>query len=442
MRIQHLHQSLKTTGNQNHGTAHASLCFPSPADEESTMVRTMMLRSPHRLHRRGYTLVEVMVAMGLSVLTMWILAEAFRIGLEMIGQARAQANLMTQLSAVGTILHRDLVVAHPFLPDDNRPNRGLRLSDQRPDRLMPNGQGWTPPPGGFFRIISPNSTLAQIDTEGLNIYSATNHALHFTAILPENDHNPFYAQLDFGPAGIQTLESRAAEIAYFLVDTGNVTGAGGNRLYNLVRRQRLVALDDTHRNRLWAPPGGSVPGNYTSLIAGDPTKGAWTLKEIRNPALRLPLSPVTIPATPSGSTYPLILPVGDPAYGTDILLSNVLSFEVRVNWDPNPNPALNSNLPPRPLGMGNTEYPYDNLTVNIGLNPDFQQIIGSIPHCTTFDTWHDETGWNIGPNPTFSTTPRSGVLPLAIRVKGIQITIRVFDPKTRSVRQNTWRFAL
>ena len=383
----------------------AILDFSRYAPEEPLMIRIVGSRGQACSHRRGYTLVEVMVALGLSVLTMWLLAEAFRIGLEMIGQARAQANLMTQLHAVGDIFHRDLVVAHPFLPDDNRPNRGLRLSDQRLDLLTATGQGWTPPPGGFFHIISPDSH-ALPDREGLNIYSATNHALHFTAILPENDRNPYCAQLNFGPRGIRTLESRAAEIAYFLVYTGGVTGPGGTRLYQLVRRQRLVALDDFHRASLQVPAGGTVPANYGSLIAVDTTTNQpLTLKQIRHPSQRLPLSPVN-----------------DPAYGTDILLSNVLSFEVRVDWDPNPNGTLNSSNPPRPFSV-NTEYPYDNLTANAGRNP-------ALP--ATFDTWHDEQDWQRA----FAT------LPLAIRVRGIQVSVRVFDPKTRAVRQNTWRFAL
>ena len=398
----------------------AILDFSRYAPEEPLMIRIVGSRGQACSHRRGYTLVEVMVALGLSVLTMWLLAEAFRIGLEMIGQARAQANLMTQLHAVGDIFHRDLVVAHPFLPDDNRPNRGLRLSDQRLDLLTATGQGWTPPPGGFFHIISPDSdALPDPDREGLKIYTATNHALHFTAILPENDRNPFCA---FGPAGIRPIESRAAEIAYFLVNTGGVTGPDGNPLYQLVRRQRLVALDDTYRSSLWVPPGGVVPVNYTSLIAGDFTTGPWTLKQIRHPSRRLPLNPVNVPPDPLSASPPLVLPVNDRAYGMDILLSNVLSFEVRVDWDPNPNGTLYSSNPPRPFPV-NTEYPYDNLTANAGRNP-------ALP--ATFDTWHDEQDWQRA----FAT------LPLAIRVRGIQVSVRVFDPKTRAVRQNTWRFAL
>lgn len=436
MQERDIHQSMVITGHSYIGESHSHPCFPSPVREETPMIRD---RNRHR--RGGYTLVEVMVALGLSVLTMWILAEAFRIGLEMIGQARAQAQLMTQLSAVGNILHRDLVVAHPFLPDDNRPNRGLRLSDQRLDRLTASGQGWTPPPGGFFRIVSPNSAPVQTDSEELNIYSATNHALHFTAILPENDSNPYYVP---GPPNFP-VQSRAAEIAYFLADTGNVTGAGGPRLYNLMRRQRLVALDDIDRDRL-SQQLGSIDPNLVACELGKSPLQPLTLREIRNPNpnRRLALSPSSIPLTPSATSLPyLIIPANDQNYGTDILLSNVLSFEVRVNWDPNPDLALNSSLLPRGLAQGNTEFPYDNLG---SANPS-QPIPGlnlgrnsTLP--ATFDTWHDETGWTTGPNAAFSTSNSPGPLPLAIRVKGIQITIRVFDPKTRSVRQNTWRFAL
>ena len=430
MRKHNIYLLLLNTGYSYIGESHPHPCFSSPALEE-----TLMIRNRNRHHRRGgYTLVEVMVALGLSVLTMWILAEAFRIGLEMIGQARAQAQLMTQLSAVGNILHRDLVVAHPFLPDDNRPNRGLRLSDQRLDRLDDKGQGWKPPRGGFFRIISPSSTTVATDVEGLNIYSATNHALHFTAILPEEETALFQARVDFGSGPPVSYESRAAEIAYFLADTGAVTGPGGNRLYNLIRRQRLVAMEGNGIDRLMpiTTPGADYT-NYINwvaadLIAGGSVKGPYSLRELRHPDKRLQLSPVTIPTPPNSSGLPaLVLPVTGPDYGADILLSNVLSFEIRVNWDPNPNFVLKSWEPPRPLAKGNTEYPYDNLGVNPGRNS---------PLLGVFDTWHDEPAWIGGPNPAFAT------LPLAIRVKGIQITIRVFDPKTRSVRQNTWRFAL
>lgn len=353
--------------------------------------------------RRGYTLVEVMVALGLSVLTMWILAEAFRIGLEMIGQARAQAQLMTQLDAVGAVLQRDLVYAHPFLPDDNRPNRGLRLSDQRVD-LLASG-GWTPPLGGFFRIISTSPSVLGSDSEGWPIYTSSNHALHFTAILPDHETNLFRVAVPpdgYSPGG--TYESRAAEVAYFLVDTNAITPTG-NRLHNLVRRQRLVAVTGADRARLDTNSAGQY---FSDLIAskpvapGSPTT-AYTLQEVRDPANRLPISltmplpwPITAPLTSPRPILPSLPPTD--LSGEDILLPNVLSFEVMVHWEPHP-----------PNGTS---------------DPSNQ------PYAFLPPPYYFDTGMN------------AATVPLQIRVVGIQVTVRVYDPKTRVVRQNTWQFAL
>ncbi len=256
-----------------------------------------MLRTPAPRRRRGYTLVEAMVAMGLAVLTMWILAESFRVGMDMIGQSRAAGTMMTQLSSLGALFHRDLVHAHPFLPDDNRPNRGLRLSDQRLDLLNQQGMGWTPPPGGFFRIISNQNGFSPIaDDEGLQLPpSYANHALHFTAILPENDTNLFRVNLNG-----QVFESRAAEVAYFLVDTGTTTSPGGPRLYHLVRRQRLVAVDPLQRQRLDTLV---APASYNDFIASKPALtgqpgSAYTLREIQTPSNRLQVEPPNLPYNP------------------------------------------------------------------------------------------------------------------------------------------------
>jgi hypothetical protein len=363
-----------------------------------------------RHQRNAYTLVEVMVALGLSVLTMWILAEAFRVGLEMIGQSRAQANLMTQLGAVGAVLHRDLVYAHPFLPDDRRPNRGMRLSDQRLDLSVTGG--WTEPHGGFFRIISQPPSTSVSDSEGWNIYTCINHALHFTAILPERETQLFRTIISSGTV-VQVYESRAAEVAYFLVDT-QVNTPGGNRLYNLVRRQRLVAMTPGDVTRLST---NSAADYFCDLIAckvvspGSPTT-AYNLSDVRHPGNRLPISP-TMPlpwpiTNPLTSPRPIFPPIPssatDPA-GEEILLPNVLSFEVLVHWVPPP--GLVSLVPPI-----TSDAPY-----------------AFLPSPYVFDT-------NSYP-PMAASAP-----PLPIRVLGLRVSIRVYDPKTRTTRQNTWQFAL
>ena len=58
-------------------------------------------------------------------------------------------------------MSRDIQADH-FVRDDNKPNGGVKLSDQRIDLIA---QGWYPPLGGFFRIVSgtPAATYADSD---------------------------------------------------------------------------------------------------------------------------------------------------------------------------------------------------------------------------------------------------------------------------------------
>ena len=86
--------------------------------------------------------------------------------------------------------------------------------------------------------------------------------------------------------------------------------------------------------------------------------------------------------------------------------------------------------------LANSESPFDYLTLNgPPMNyPTFSKGDG------VFDTWSalgtgTPTAWN-----NFSgTAPNPNMLPLAVRVKQLQITIRIFDPKTKQTRQNTLR---
>src|SRR4051794_32261918 len=112
-----------------------------------------MLRTNQYRLRRAIGLVELMVAMALSIGIMWILAESFKMGLDFTRHAHSTGTMMSQLDGARAIMARDLLADH-FLPDDNKPNRGLRLSDQRLDWLNNSGAQWYPPTGGFFRIIS------------------------------------------------------------------------------------------------------------------------------------------------------------------------------------------------------------------------------------------------------------------------------------------------
>lgn len=374
----------------------------------------MILQRVSRPIRPGFTLVEMMVACALAVGLMWLLAESFKMGLDFTRHARSTGQMMGQLDGAGAILSRDISAEH-FLPNDSLPNRGVRLGDQRLD-LLTNASpslGWTPPRGGFFRIISPTSNLVQTDSDGFSIFTATNHALHFTSVLSPSDRNLYSVNVGNTP-----FQSRAAEIAYFLVDSGQFTApVGGQPLYHLVRKQRLAAVTDDERSALL---GGVAD---TGVIAGNGTV-PYSLVGLTDPANRLPINP------PATSWAPLMFPISNARYGEDLLLSDVLSFEVRVDWSPNTNGLSSSSQAPRAFAT-NTEYPFDNLTVNTGHNSAFAGQ-------GVFDTWFPAASWNINLNGAGNPSK----VPLAVRVNGIQVTIRIWDRKTKQSRQNTWKFSM
>jgi hypothetical protein len=307
---------------------------------------------------------------------MLILTESFKMALDFVRSANSTGEMISQLNGAGILMSRDLRAEH-FLPDDSKPNRGVKLSDQRLDWNGATGKTWTPPTGGFFRIVDPNPGVETTDAQGFTINApAAGHQLHFTAVLTGGtDANQFSAL-----SGGATYTSRAAEIAYFLAPMGRATsvGAGGQQLYNLIRRQRLVAVTDADRSAL----NPAVADTEVISAAGS---GVNSMTMVMNPSNRMTLAQ---------------LASGSPRYGEDIVVSNVLTFEVQADWTPGPT----SPTAPRPFST-NTDAPYD-------------FIPGGV-----FDT---------------NGTPP----PQSVQIKSLQILIRIYDPRMKQARQNTWKFAM
>ncbi len=340
--------------------------------------------------RAGFTLVEMLVAMALSLGIMLILTEAMRSSLDFVRSANAIGLNIQHLNGVGNALSRDLAADH-FLPEDTKPNRGVALSNQRLDWFnVPSTQGWTPLKGGFFRIVAPQPPgPIPTDPDGFPATTVTNHQLQFTSILAGGtDQNLFSAA---GPGGTPVYpQVRAAEVAYFLVPTGTKTSTGGQPLFNLIRRYRLCAMTSDDAPQLQP----YVSDNEMISVSTAPPNTVNTLATLTNPANRLQIP------SPGGP----LSTMSAARFGEDILASNALSFEVMVQWDPNvgSNPVAPT-LPAPPLfTAGNPDAPYGYLN--------------------SFDT---------AANP-----------PPYIRVRSLQITVRIFDPRTKQARQNTWKFAM
>jgi hypothetical protein len=379
--------------------------------------------------RRGLGLVELLVAMALVIGIMWILAEAFKTGLDMTRELRSTTAMVNQLDGAKAVLSHDLSRDH-FLTD-NRPGSGPRLSQQRLDWLTKTGTGWMPPRGGFFRIMSPAPTIPASDADGFSMNTATTCALHFTAILAPNDRNLYTAKLQNGA----TYSSRAAEIAYFLVDSGLKTSATGQTLYKLHRRIRLVAVSTDEISQLRSGLAAGADPN-AELIAGQTNANpnliqVYTLENMRFPRIgtyvyRLDISPSTMPG---GGGTSQEFKAGTPYEGTDLLLSHVLSFEVQVDWSPNTTGFTGNTLGPRGTGAGNWDYPFDSLALagNTGNNLTLQTQTTGL-----FDTWGPLPDWN-----NFALGNNANALPLAVRVRALKITLRIWDQNTKQTRQTT-----
>src|SRR5690606_13276277 len=132
-----------------------------------------------RRPRGGFTLVEMLVAASMCILGMWLLTWLYQQGVESFRQARSQAELMSGERAVTSILTRDLK-QDMFLDEDNKPNRGRRLGDQRLDKLFVDAKtptvlsGWSPPRGGYFSARSrrPDNTLNFLEARDDNLFDS------------------------------------------------------------------------------------------------------------------------------------------------------------------------------------------------------------------------------------------------------------------------------
>lgn len=426
--------------------------------------------TPNRTIRRraAFTLVELMVSAAVCVLIMAILSQAFVISSTTMRELKATGDLTDQIRAAGIVIREDLRQNH-FLPDDNRENLGLKVSDQRLDRHSGTGafaSGYTPPGGGFFRARSWPSFIEGYDNDTIGSYRAgaagptnnmTGHYLHFTSVKPGGRDQDTYNVTVTNPTTNATtlISSRAAEIAYFLDPTPQgATGPGGPNYYNLIRRQRLVAMNSFEAQGLPA---------FDSAVMSVARSGAVnTMGTITNPLDRLGRNLLAQPV-PSVANGDNNMSASPTRLGDDVLLSHVVSFEVKLQWQNNPNDVAYPFRPRLPRsfvdpsfldtsrrrqneggfdfeatsgpGSGSTDYPLDSLprqSTNTNFDDQF-----------VFDTWSTQVpGWDANRQvalpglPAPPTTP--GAIPMRVRVLKAKITVRVWDPKLKLTRQATF----
>src|SRR5688500_17353754 len=123
------------------------------------------------IKRPGFTLVEMMVAMTLTIFVMVILSQAFTSGLETFSGLKAIGDMQEDLRSCTTLMRDDLIQDH-F-------EAKRRLSD--PITSLQNEkirEGFFVIGQGFYPLGSSKATEGSED--GITSFRATDHYLHFT----------------------------------------------------------------------------------------------------------------------------------------------------------------------------------------------------------------------------------------------------------------------
>ena len=455
----------------------------------------------HPTRRRGFTLVELMVAAALAILIMAVLSGAFSAALESLSVLKSLGGTAERMRTTTTLLTEDLNAQHL----DGGPNGIPRVSDIRYDQLVQLGASTappsvTPPGGGFFFLRQANgSTFEGRDQDQVFSTSADGTAGHvlgmcvrrvgktpeqlFTIdvsavsdIGPANTRTRILNQNTTDTAPANTYVSQWAEVYWFLDNPQ--TAAGGPTYYTLYRRARL--LTTTVIDNISAADAALI-GDVLSLRASPTTPGEFatnTPDTIRVPQNRLF-------ANPDGP-YTRLQP-GTARFGDDIVMTNVLSFEVKPAWTPGPQwsttvgmvtntfaaprsvrpfvqtpvigstpivlpftaargtvPVFNSVGPP-PVATNtnditNGDAPFDDLpsTNAASVSPYLPENTSpAYANKRVFDTWFpghlDAAGMT--PAKDWNNPGSELSIPFRARINAVQIKLRAFDLKNKMTRQ-------
>lgn len=371
--------------------------------------------------RPGFTLVEVLVAAALCILIMTVLAYAFQQGMDTWSLMKSTGDLQERLNAAEQVLKRDLDNIGLELSDPAVPPR---VSSVRLDQLTAVPAP-SRPTAGFFRIEwAENGTLEGVDPDGIRSTRAVGHRLRMSVRLPGRKADELFITRWTGalahpnlrqprnlshllPSGVDTFASPWADVYYFLAPSFPPTFTAPNPntgvaepLYTLYRQVRVVS--PLPRNGVTiAPPtdpaerqgisnkSTMVPDDLATLLGPDDLA---TLRPLPTDP-HLPLQPYTLNGADDGLRS-----------GEDVLMTGVLSFDIKAIWQDGPTPVTRNN----PTNEG----PY--------AEPLVDPLVSGLP--MIFDT-------------AGTTAPDSGNMP--VQIQAIQIKLRVYDSKNKIARQIT-----
>jgi prepilin-type N-terminal cleavage/methylation domain-containing protein len=350
--------------------------------------------------RQGFTLIELMVAMALTLFIMVILSQAFIISLNLFSGLKGIGDMQMNLRTALNLLRDDLSQDH-F--EGKR-----RLSDPDLTSVRPRE--------GFFAIYQGAATLSEfVDADNIPSTRSTGTVLHFAVKKRGNRRESFFTGRILGnhagfqgydylntseaeetafvanitpvtnpPTAPKTFSSPWAEVAYYMVQSGttaepnNPASPIGTPLFSLYRAQLVVLPAPGVRGG----PRGANAASYNAGFLANFQDLSCAAQVIAKANVVHFFSPSDL-ALGNRTLVPATLPAGGNARGVALLMSNVISFDVKVLH------TIASDFLP------------------------ISNVVGG-PGPWTFDS-----------------------LTTANTLQGVQISIRIWDPRSSQARQAT-----
>ncbi len=267
------------------------------------------------MNRRAFTLIEMLVALAATLIMMGATVTLFGVIVDSVSGSRALLEISDKLRATRNRIQADLQGATATMKPPLRPENDEGYLELIEGANFDGNPNAVPPPPG------------QPQLNGL--FGDTDDVLLLTV---RSRGEPFIGKALTSPNG--TVESQTAEVAYFLVQDGPIIDATATpaplRLFTLYRRAMPVYQPTT-----WTLPATvglpfylncDVSSRYDTVSG---TRIANTLGDLTKPENRFNRNQL---AFPQKFLLP-IPPFASPRLGDDILMTNVLAFDVQV-YDP------------------------------------------------------------------------------------------------------------
>lgn len=337
------------------------------AFNESIQMNTISLITTRKrtqpIQRQGFTLVELLVSMAIIIFMLSIMSQAFVIATTCMQGMKTVGELIDKVRPVMTILQRDLAADH-F--DGTK-----KLCDS-------DFWEYGPPREGYFTIIQGSVSELETPSSGSVKYyisnSTSNHALTFTSRLSGKNPTEFYTaeyptahkarmngiynypdptfatnpaymkvqnarRFDFIP---DVIHSKWAELAYFIKPNGSVVAkdpTGGYvdlPLHDLYRQQRIILPDVSDMNKAGITNASPDPFNLFSHYVDASGKVIFNqASDVTAPWKRFGNRGASPAALPNFKAYADPTGLNDVGNNSDLVLTNVISFDVRIINDSN-----------------------------------------------------------------------------------------------------------